>query len=442
MRDWYLVIGNLELKIEEQIANGSYFSPIRDHKQLTTNSYSLKNMIMLSPLGDFPHARGMQRIDAKSVAALVEDFGSLRARLGRLFVGVPFYIGHPDVPGLEKEYPDRKAYGWVMALAQKEDGLYANVKWSKAGKETIAEGHYRFLSPYWSAMPVADGSGEMIYRPNKLLSVGLTNNPNLPVLPLENAARGGEAAAVQWMGQVLALGGLSENAEEGIEGAEAVGNDEFEGVEINNEKENNMNQDGIVKQTGMENRGSALTVEAVLSLLGLPGTATIDEVKKRLEPDSMKVLPTNRAGDGLENGNLSQRAADGVPADWLGIQSRVQRLEVRLINSVVDQAIREGRATPAQRGFWSSQLAEDFDGKSVALANAAKVAKTDSRSENFKAESLRQSEQNSRSNEVLGLVRTKMEQGLNYDQAWMAVKEENQNLFAMMEQPGNPAQGA
>jgi hypothetical protein len=131
-----------------------------------------------------------------------------------------------------------------------------------------------------------------------------------------------------------------------------------------------------------------------------------------------------------------------VPADWLGIQSRMQKLEVRLINSVIDQAIREGRTTPAQRAFWSSQLAEDFDGKSVELANAAKVIKTDQRSEDFKAESLRQSEQTSRGNEVLRLVRTKMEQGLNYDQAWMAVKEENQNLFAMMEQPGNTGKGA
>lgn len=139
-------------------------------------------MIQLSPLGNFPHAKGLQRIDAEAVRQLVDDFTSLPARLGRLFVGVPFYIGHPDVPGLENEYPDRKAYGWVTALAQKPDGLYAKVKWSKAGAEMIAERHYRFLSPYWSARPVVNAGAGIIYRPTKLISVGLTNNPNIPVL--------------------------------------------------------------------------------------------------------------------------------------------------------------------------------------------------------------------------------------------------------------------
>jgi len=64
--------------------------------------------IQLSPLGDFPHGQGIQRVDPESLAAITGQFNSLFARLGRLFVGVPFYIGHPDVPALAREYRTAK----------------------------------------------------------------------------------------------------------------------------------------------------------------------------------------------------------------------------------------------------------------------------------------------------------------------------------------------
>src|ERR1043166_7853037 len=105
----------------------------------TTNS----QLLHLSPLGDFPHSKGLQRIDHEAIRQLTAEFNSLPAKLGRLFVGVPFYIGHPDVPGLENTYPDKKAYGWVIHLVCEQDGLYAQVKWSKAGAELIKEGYYR-----------------------------------------------------------------------------------------------------------------------------------------------------------------------------------------------------------------------------------------------------------------------------------------------------------
>jgi phage I-like protein len=395
-------------------------------------------MIMLSPLGDLPHAKGLQRIDAEAVRQLVDDFSSLPARLGRLFVGVPFYIGHPDVPGLENEYPDKNAYGWVTALAQESDGLYATVKWSKAGAEMIAERHYRFLSPHWSARPVVHSGGRMIYRPARLLSVGLTNNPNLPVLPLplENAARSGAVAAVHWVGQVVALGGLGEETREETEGTkeiectEAVGNEEFQKVEITNEPEEeiNMNQNEQNERAAAgENRVAALNIEAVLSLLGLPVTATLDEVKKRVETQPIDGVAVNEANDVLQN----ERAR----ADWPAVETRMQKLEERLINSVVDQAIREGRTTAAQRGYWSAQLAEDFDGKSAELANVVPVVKTERRANDFKSEAERHSERASASSEVLRLVKMKTDQGLDYDRAWCAVKDEHQNLFTLMQQP-------
>src|SRR5436190_9898741 len=83
----------------------------------------LEDYIQISPVGVFPHALGIQKIDKEALGTLVRNFNSFLARLGRRFAGLPFYIGHPDVSGFENTYTDRKAYGWIMDLALRDDGL-------------------------------------------------------------------------------------------------------------------------------------------------------------------------------------------------------------------------------------------------------------------------------------------------------------------------------
>jgi hypothetical protein len=48
------------------------------------------------------------------------------------------------------------SYGWVMALESRDDGFYGQIKWSKAGNE-------------------------LLENAQSLISVGLTNQPNIPV---------------------------------------------------------------------------------------------------------------------------------------------------------------------------------------------------------------------------------------------------------------------
>jgi hypothetical protein len=141
--------------------------------------------LQLSPYGDFPHARGIQRVDRKAAEEMVAQFNSFSARAGRLFGGVPFYAGHPDLPGAS-ESVDRKAYGWIIELNTRDDGFYGRVKWSEAGLNLLRNAHYKFLSPFWEAKEVASESGRKVYRPTALISVGLTNQPNIPVRPLAN----------------------------------------------------------------------------------------------------------------------------------------------------------------------------------------------------------------------------------------------------------------
>jgi hypothetical protein len=151
------------------------------------NQFTLlqEEWVQLSPFGDYPHSRGLQRVDRAAADAMVAQFNSFRGRLGRLFGGVPFYVGHPDLPS-SSDLVDRKAYGWIMEVEAREDGFFGRVKWSDAGMELLRNAHFKYLSPFWEAREIASENGRRIYRPVALLSAGLTNQPNIPVRPLAN----------------------------------------------------------------------------------------------------------------------------------------------------------------------------------------------------------------------------------------------------------------
>jgi phage I-like protein len=97
--------------------------------------------------------------------------------------GLPWYEGHPDTS--PKDYPNKRSFGWIDNVEAREDGLYGHVKWTKAGEELVNEGHYKYFSPVWHATP-AKVDGKTVLRPDELISVGFTNTPNMPVLPLSN----------------------------------------------------------------------------------------------------------------------------------------------------------------------------------------------------------------------------------------------------------------
>ena len=160
--------------------------------------------VQISPRGDFHHPNGLQRVDQQALDLMVTHFHSFPARLGRGFAGLPFYIGHPDAPTPERNYRDEKAYGWILSLEQRPEGLFGKIKWSNSGRALLQEGHYRFLSPYWEAEEIGLEKGQKVFRPVRLLSVGLTNHPNLPLQPLSNQ---GQANAVH-SGQRAEIDGL------------------------------------------------------------------------------------------------------------------------------------------------------------------------------------------------------------------------------------------
>ena len=65
----------------------------------------------ISPYGVFPgvSANRQQFFGKPQADAIVAEFDSLRGKLGRMFRGLPVYIGHPDVD--PKTYTDHRRLG-------------------------------------------------------------------------------------------------------------------------------------------------------------------------------------------------------------------------------------------------------------------------------------------------------------------------------------------
>lgn len=145
---------------------------------------SVKNSIKLVDYGEFSHPFGIQVISFESAQKMAKNFNRLFQKLARRFHGVPIYIGHPDDPHFQGSsgHGDSRAYGWVSAIDARSNGIWINVKWSRAGRELVENAHYKFLSPRWEMEPL----GENRYSPVNLISVGLTNNPNIPVEAISN----------------------------------------------------------------------------------------------------------------------------------------------------------------------------------------------------------------------------------------------------------------
>ncbi|MDR1254858.1 MAG: phage protease [Puniceicoccales bacterium] len=133
--------------------------------------------IQLASYGIFEHSHGKQFITKTSALQLAQQFKTLLHRFGWKYV--PVYIGHPDDPNFSHlpEHMNPNEYGRVKSLKINSDGMWVNIKWTLAGLKIIQAQQYRYLSPRWLMKPFNHRG----YTPIRLLSVGLTNQPNLPV---------------------------------------------------------------------------------------------------------------------------------------------------------------------------------------------------------------------------------------------------------------------
>ena len=133
----------------------------------------------LSPYGIFEHPEGLQSISSADAQRCIRQTRTWRFRLG--LKKIPVYLGHPDDPLFKSEHSDPRIYGYVKNLRADKDGLWVFVKFTKDGRSFLSKSPGQYLSPRWV---LCKTEHQTAYHPERLLSVGLTQHPNLPVQPI------------------------------------------------------------------------------------------------------------------------------------------------------------------------------------------------------------------------------------------------------------------
>ena len=133
--------------------------------------------------GEWPHKPTglVQVLDDEAIAAIIDAFVKFKAEPNWPGVLIDF-----DHQSLDQDKPTVAA-GWIVALEDRSNGLWAQVRWSDIGRKSIEGGRYRFISPVWRSSDCARLDGDRI-RPLKLMNCAVTNDPNIKGLfPLSNA---------------------------------------------------------------------------------------------------------------------------------------------------------------------------------------------------------------------------------------------------------------
>jgi hypothetical protein len=142
-----------------------------------------KGWAHITPLGEFEHAGAgvIQVIDAEAAKAMVEDFKAKASadNFPGLLVDFDHFSMDTDKPS--------EAAGWICDLRHDSKGVWAQVRWTDKGKESVEGGVYRLVSPVFPKPSLCESLGENRIRPREIVSVALTNEPNIKgAQPLTN----------------------------------------------------------------------------------------------------------------------------------------------------------------------------------------------------------------------------------------------------------------
>jgi hypothetical protein len=130
----------------------------------------------IEPKGEHPNqeAEAVQVIDDQACDSIVNRFNKQAA--------------NPEFPGMLVDHEHFKlqmdketiAYGWLMRLQNRADGIYGQVKWTATGRAAVDGGDYRFFSTeYDPADCIIVNRGQPVrLRPLALDGISLTNAPN------------------------------------------------------------------------------------------------------------------------------------------------------------------------------------------------------------------------------------------------------------------------
>lgn len=267
----------------------------------------------------------MQKFHREQAQAIATSFNQLAGRLKRAICGLPIFKGHPDVPGLANDYPDKEEKGQVAAVEVRPTGLAFKLVLSSAGSALVSKG-WKFISPYWLANVIAvDGAGKKTFSPYALRSIGLVSRPNIPSPSLANAASAANPKTTMDP-EMLKLLGLAVDA-------------------------------------------TPAQIAVALKALHTQASSLANE-QSALATAKAELLTAQGKLTALETALTTARAEAATAQTGLANERKAR------VEDTLALAIRTGRCTPAEKATWEGRLLANFAAESTALANAAPKVKT------------------------------------------------------------------
>jgi phage I-like protein len=132
----------------------------------------------IEPKGLHPNRRAgvVQVIDEEAAVSIVNLFNE--SAKDPDFAGM--LIDHEHFKHQEDQ--ETRAFGWLMELTNRTDGIYAKIRWTTTGQAAVDGGDYRFFSTEYDPQTMAilnkDANGTYNVRPLALAGLTITNDPN------------------------------------------------------------------------------------------------------------------------------------------------------------------------------------------------------------------------------------------------------------------------
>ena len=367
---------------------------------------------MIAPYGDYPntaviaHPSGrlekfpaVQRLDELAVKAMIETFNASWGGAKRYLAGAPIYDGHPDMPGAGDRYPDKSTKGVIFELAARPDGFYGRPVFTNDGMKLVESGQRRCFSARWTAQDHGMENGKRVLIPSVFLSVGLTNQPNLPVRHLMNA---------EWQ--------LEDDPTATKQHTETAMKKTI--VDWLNALGFSLANDATDEQVGEQLKKVGEKVKGAATLANEKDTATTQLETERQATKAAKDLVTSR---------------DTELANVRGELSAERKAH---IDAVLDLAIKEGRITAAQRPEWAGKLEANFANDAAAIRKLTPAMHTSSRTGKLGERKTEMANVQDRSEQVTNLVNEEMKRnGGDYDRAFSTIRRTNATLFGAMIEP-------
>ena len=343
--------------------------------------------LLASRYGVYGNKLGRQKVSKAIAEKLVAAFEKEKAAAINeqgTFEGLPVFVGHPDVD--PQKYPDHRRYGSILGMEARDKGLFVRVAWNDLGTHNKEQKHFVYPSVAWEIEDHGDGT----VTPSCLVSVGLTNRPNMRDVPA-------------WVNEAPA-----------------------------EEMPSNESTDNPETTTDMK------LMQRLRELLALTDTATEDDILAALEAhftNSQK--QAEDLSEAQKMATAANERATALEAQLATATNERNDATAKLLaanearrDTLIKVAINEGRLTEADKGAVLVAFNEDFD-KAVADLEARKKTH-DTQSIGLNGGAARQALR--AANEKAELVQVAVNErmsakGEDYTTAYLAVKKAQPHLF-------------